>query len=234
MVDNLAAGLFSGVVVSIFVLVFSKFWKAILVPWFEDIVYKDARIEGRWYSLYLNTKELRSESISLNRSGHKVSGTMTCINGDDCGESYEFFGSFRNMILPLCYETKNKSKTDRGTIALKCVSNGQKFVGNAACYLDRKDRIDTIDVMWFRDVVELQSYTEKIKQQRAMILELEKKKEKISKEIFALEKPKSAAKSDEKCPMCGELSEGNEDTPEEASSAESIVEKLPNATVDQK
>ena len=46
MTENIITGLVSGLVVILFVLVFRSFWNAVIVPWFEDRVYKDVKIEG--------------------------------------------------------------------------------------------------------------------------------------------------------------------------------------------
>jgi hypothetical protein len=75
------------------------FLERILVPWFEERVYKDAQIEGKWFSLYPTTEEHRQETISLTRHGHAVTGTMICTAGFDEGEQYQLSGSFRNLIL---------------------------------------------------------------------------------------------------------------------------------------
>ena len=134
MIDNLISGLVSGIIVVLLVLAFRAFWYNIIVPWFEERVYKDAKIEGKWFSLYPTTEEHRQETITLTRHGHAVTGTMVCTSGDDEGEQYQISGSFRNLILPLVYETQSKSKTDRGTITLKLIENAQKFRGKLAAY----------------------------------------------------------------------------------------------------
>ena len=45
MTDNIIIGLVSGLAVTLFALVFRNFWNAIIVPWFEERVYKDVKIE---------------------------------------------------------------------------------------------------------------------------------------------------------------------------------------------
>jgi hypothetical protein len=162
MKGSFITGLVSGLTVTLLVVVFRAVWERILVPWFEERVYKDAQIEGKWFSLYPTTSEKRQETISLTRHGHEVTGTMICNNGLDEGEQYELSGSFRNLILPLVYETESKSKTDRGTITLKLVGNAQELRGKLAAYYTPKDTIDATDVIWFRSKSDLDKLLAKL------------------------------------------------------------------------
>lgn len=160
--DNLITGLVSGLIVTLLVVVFRAFWERILVPWFEERVYKDAQIEGKWFSLYPMTEEHRQETISLTRHGHAVVGTMICTAGLDEGEQYQLSGSFRNLILPLVYETESKSKTDRGTITLKLVGNAQELRGKLAAYYTPEDTIKATEVIWFRSKTDLDELLTKV------------------------------------------------------------------------
>lgn len=152
--DNFYAGIVSGLVTTLFVVVFRSFWLKVLIPWFEDRVYKDAHIEGTWYSLYPLTVGNRQEIVTLERHGHTVTGKMICMSDYDKGEAYYFSGSFRNMILPLVYESVDKQKTDRGTITLKLVRNAEKFSGTVAAYNTDKDIINSLQVDWYRSADE--------------------------------------------------------------------------------
>jgi len=57
--ENIIAGLISGAVVTLFIIIFRSIWIKIIEPWFEDRVYKDAQIEGKWFTLYLTTIDNR-------------------------------------------------------------------------------------------------------------------------------------------------------------------------------
>jgi hypothetical protein len=45
---SLGSGVISGLVASGLLLFFSSFWSSSIVPWYEERIYKDARIEGKW------------------------------------------------------------------------------------------------------------------------------------------------------------------------------------------
>lgn len=155
MEDSIVAGLISGLVVTLFVIVFRSIWHRIIVPWFEDRVYKDIRIEGTWFSLYSDNASNRQETISLQRHGHEISGTIICNNGPDEGEKYRVTGSFRNLILALLYEVDDPVKVDRGTMTLRCIRNGQRLGGKVAFYSNQGDIINDCDVTWYRSKEDL-------------------------------------------------------------------------------
>ena len=155
MQENIIAGLVSGIVVTIFVLVFRHFWNAVIVPWFEDRVYKDVRLEGKWYGFYPTSGDLRQDVIVLKRHGHSIKGKMICAKGEDEGDEYSVTGSFRNMLLPLVYESTDKTKTDRGSITLRCTTNGERLTGKIALYNTYEDTVISASVTWFLSLIHI-------------------------------------------------------------------------------
>jgi hypothetical protein len=157
--ENLVSGLVSGLVATLLVVVFRTFWVSVITPWFEERVYKDIRIEGKWFAIYPDWgNPIRQEVVTLSRQGHAVSGLIVCLHGHDSGEQYQIAGSFRNMVLTFTYESCEKAKSDRGSIALKSVMNGKRLVGKIAFYSDNKDSIDTRTIVWFRLKEDFEQY----------------------------------------------------------------------------
>lgn len=183
MYENIVIGLVSGLVVSFLVLVIGKFWRGVVEPWFEERVYKDLHLEGKWFSLYVETGDYRQEIINLKRHGHAITGTMICKNGADEGEEYSLCGSFRNLLLPMTYESIDKNKSDRGTITLKSSHNGQRLVGEIAMYDTRTDSIDTARILWFRNKDELEKTVTYIKNHRERLQEIREKENEIREEL---------------------------------------------------
>lgn len=207
MSENIIAGLISGVLATLLVFVFRSVWTALIIPWFEERIYKDVRIEGNWYSLYPTTSDSRQEVISLERHGHAITGIIICTVGNDTGEKYQVAGSFRNMLLPLTYESADSTKTDRGTITLKLVHNGERLAGKLAFYNTLEDSIETANIVWFRLKPSLDKYISDREKNREKIEELQKQSHHIEKELKAVEgiterssdeqgKPDEAARAD--------------------------------------
>jgi hypothetical protein len=183
MVENIVVGLVSGLFVSFLVLVIGKLWRAVIEPWIEERVYKDLHIEGKWYSLYVESGDYRQEAINLKRHGHAIKGEMICKHGADDGEGYSLCGSFRNLLLPLTYESTDSKKSDRGTITLKSAHNGQRLVGEVAMYETKRDFISTAKVIWFRDKEELNKTIEYIKKNREKLKVIREKEFAVQEEF---------------------------------------------------
>jgi len=205
MLGNFIAGLTSGLFVTLCVVVFRALWISRIVPWFKERVYKDAKIEGEWFSLYPTFGNERQEYVTLKRHGHAVTGTMTCIKGgSDEGQQYDVEGSFRNMILPLTYEAHDRERTDRGTITLRLTRNAKRFDGKIALYKDIDDSIASTDVTWFRSKKDLEEHLAYLETQEKGLLEeylkrtkeLEKVRQKLKKQTAPKdpEEPEPAVK----------------------------------------
>lgn len=183
MESNIIAGLISGLTVTFIVLVLNKIWSNIVEPWFEERVYKDLHVEGKWFSLYVNSVHFRQEAINLKRAGHKVTGNMMCKCGPDDGEEYTLDGSFRNLLLPMTYESKDKAKTDRGTITLRAVHNGERLIGRVSLYNTKRETISSAFVIWFRSKSDLEEQVEYIKSHREELEKIREKSDAAAEEL---------------------------------------------------
>jgi len=200
MLEYVVVGLVSGLVVSFLVLVVGKFWHSVIEPIFEEKVYKGLHIEGKWYSLYVESTDFRQETIKLKRRGHSIKGYMVCKSGADEGEEYSISGSFHNSLLPLTYETTDKKKSDRGNVTLMSTHNGERLVGKVTLYETHLDTVVTAQVIWFRNKDDLNNIVEYIKRHRDQLKDIRRKEEAIKKEFtdFFLEFPKEYAEIKEK------------------------------------
>lgn len=187
MSENIIAGLISGLLATLLVFVFRSVWTTLIIPWFEERIYKDVRIEGSWYSLYPSSSDVRQEVITLARRGHAITGTIICSTGSDSGEKYQVAGSFRNMLLPLTYESADLTKADRGTITLKAVHNGERLAGKIAMYNTFEDSVETANIVWFRSKPDLDKYISDMAKKREEIAELRKQSRRIDKELKMVE-----------------------------------------------
>jgi predicted small secreted protein len=183
---NIIAGLFSGLLVTLLVVVFRAIWRDSLVPWFENRVYKDIRVEGTWFSLYPTVIGNRQETINLDRHGHEISGSFVCTTKHNDGEQYEVRGSFRNMILTLIYESRDSQKVDRGTITLKCIKNGERLSGKIAIYHDSTDTIDVNEIIWFRSKKDLVPFLKNIQEKDDTMRNLREREKEASVEMKKL------------------------------------------------
>jgi hypothetical protein len=145
---SLGSGVISGLVASGLLLFFSSFWGSSIVPWYEERIYKDARIEGKWRGVItMPTGGQSRYSIDISRIGHDVSGRIT---GVDSGESYKMKGEFRNMILTLEYESSNPNSIDRGCFTMILINNGKNLKGCGSFYFPPSHQVEKADIEYAR------------------------------------------------------------------------------------
>jgi hypothetical protein len=145
---SLGSGVISGLVASGLLLFFSAYWSSAIVPWYEERIYKDAKIEGKWRGTISMTDGGQSDYIlEISRKGHDVLGTIT---GVDSGESYRMKGEFRNMLLTFEYESANPNSIDRGCFTMVLVNNGKNFKGCGSFYFPPTHQVEKADIEYAR------------------------------------------------------------------------------------
>lgn len=146
--ENIAIGIVSGLLTAFLVIVIRKLWVSVVVPWYEECIYKDAHIEGTWEGVYpeLELKEI----ITLKRNSHFVEGIIAIVEGPDQGKTYEVTGTFKNLILTASYNSLNKQNLDRGTYTLMLRNNGSSLEGYSAFYEDDSNKIMYGNCVWNR------------------------------------------------------------------------------------
>lgn len=191
--ENIIAGLVSGLFVTIFAFAFRAFWHAVIIPWFEERVYKDVKIEGKWFTLHTEELNERQEVVQLKRHGHSVSGLMTCIEGPDQGEEYILNGSFRNMVLSLHYETSDVKSTDRGAITLRCKRNGEQLVGKIANYDTLTEEISSANIYFFRYKSAQEEMLSMVRKRRQLRKDLVKQRREVEESLKRVETESDAS-----------------------------------------
>lgn len=187
--ESIVSGLVAGLVVAFIVVLTRKIWDAVIVPWFEERIYKDIKIEGKWYGLYpeFNANGYRQDVVVLKRHGHTITGTMICTKGgegaeSDEGEEYNLSGSFRNMLLPLVYESSDLEKSDRGSLNMMCIYNGERFSGKICMYNTTQHSISSTSLLWFRKKEHLEETIQHLNAQEERRRQLQEQREQIEKE----------------------------------------------------
>lgn len=122
-------GTVTGIIVSVLIWAAQQFAVKVILPWHEDLIYKDAKIEGRW-SAKATIEGADVERIwVITRKGHAITAKVTSTHGPDAGETYLVQGTFKNMVLTGSYENTDRASTDRGTYTLRLVHDGALMEG---------------------------------------------------------------------------------------------------------
>jgi hypothetical protein len=145
---SLLAGVVSGVIASLIVFAFRVHWVRVLQPWYENRLYKGAKIEGLWSTtINFPDKVTNRHRIDLERTGYSVHGSVICVSGYSEGETYELSGTFKDLILTGSYQMRGRG-LERGTFTLMMIGGGQKLSGFLAYYDNDQHSVRTTQCEW--------------------------------------------------------------------------------------
>jgi hypothetical protein len=143
-IHSISIGVAGGLVATLISAIIFQYWNKVIKPGFENMVYKDSKIEGRWELETEFQGKQRSGIMGIKRSGHQITGTVTHVDEDDKYNTYEIIGSFKNLILTVSYDSTDKSTIARGSLTLMLMDNGSRFEGWLAYYsFDTKEICST-------------------------------------------------------------------------------------------
>jgi len=148
---SFVAGLVAATVIGGFTWVVRAVWLAHVSPWWENHIYKDARVDGVWETTLTTQREANyHERATVNQVGHAVNGTLECVSGVDKGNTYEFKGVIRNGILSAYYWNTRKSALDSGSFTLRLEENGDRLAGHTVYYFDKNHTLVSREYCWAR------------------------------------------------------------------------------------
>ena len=130
--EGLVVGVVSGLVTSAILFVFLQYWSRVVIPWFEERVYRGIRIDRKW-KIKADGETRAQAEATITQSAHRISGL---IIWQEAGTTFEYklTGEFRDLILTATYKQRSVNTLDRGTITLFCKQNGQLLEGCYAWY----------------------------------------------------------------------------------------------------
>lgn len=134
--EELGVGIISGLIASALVVFFHKIYMRIIRPWYEERVYKDTEIEGRWRIVYDGVEDQTEEVAVIERIAHRIEGMITVVKGPDSGRTYVLSGEFKNSLLTANYSAADRLALDRGAFVLQLTNNGYGFRGQSSYYHD--------------------------------------------------------------------------------------------------
>ena len=161
MLENITIGIVAGLVTAFITIVLRSLWIKVLIPWFEELLYKDIKIEGIWNGVFIDSIDLAMNGIlmpneenlgeylktgteseyqsseirmNLKRNGYKISGTFLGISGSEKGTISDIRADFKNLLLSGVYETSDKAIIDKGSFNLIAINNGKVLKGYFSAY----------------------------------------------------------------------------------------------------
>ena len=146
---SLVIGVVSGIITTVLIFIGMKYWNSVIVPWYEDRVYKDIKISGEWKTTGEEHGEVFQEVAKVKQNAHRVWGNIIYKTESEFTE-YEFEGEFRNLILTARYWVKSENDLDRGTFTLMLKNNGYTLKGFYSWYLAEDNDVISGSYEWVR------------------------------------------------------------------------------------
>jgi hypothetical protein len=142
-------GVLSALIATSLIFIAAKYWNTVIVPWYEDRVYKDIRIDNEWKTSGEEKGDTFSEMAKVKQRAHRVWGEIIYKTDADIVE-YEFEGEFKNLILTARYWVKGQNNLDRGTFTLMLKNNGKIMSGFYAWYADVENDVLSGKYEWIK------------------------------------------------------------------------------------
>ncbi|MGM0609205.1 MAG: hypothetical protein ACQESP_12415 [Candidatus Muiribacteriota bacterium] len=131
--STVTIGITTGIIGSVILSsILSPFWYKVLIPFIENLIYKDIKIEKRKWKVSANINGKESQgTMTLKRNGHKIKGEVI---QNSSNEKYIIEGTFRNLVLTATYDHKEDTKIARGSLTLMAKNNGSILKGYLSFY----------------------------------------------------------------------------------------------------
>ena len=140
-ISSIFIGVFSGIFTSLVIWIFIQISKRIIIPWYQQNIYRGIDLTGQWNSKQLYPEGISAEqSIELIQKGHLISGSLMATtkfpNNSEETNSYTIRGETFDNYLDVEYRITDKSKIGRGSLLLK-VKRGGNVLEGALISIDR-------------------------------------------------------------------------------------------------
>ena len=156
---SIITGVVSGIITSGLLLILTKIFDKIVIPWYQALIYKGINIEGTWF-IYFDHPQVKKikkseNTATITQKGHKITGEIILTmqpNGDKLTESKILVlnGCFSNNDLILSYECKDNRRIGAGTYVMKLAEDGNKLKGISTYVNSIAADIVSLPQIWIR------------------------------------------------------------------------------------
>lgn len=141
-------------IIAAFVLMgLNAFWKQVVVPWYQNIVYSDVKIDGTWSQTYQVGRATYDYVMVLKQRGPKLSGSLTLdkseVDQPGYTDTFKLEGSMWRGYVTLDLRSENPNSTGLIAALLKVQYYGKSLEGIWA-YRSGADKVESEPVHWQR------------------------------------------------------------------------------------
>jgi hypothetical protein len=157
----LIAGVISGLITSFVCLVLALFWKDVIKPWIEDLLYRGARIDGLWKCDVIVGDLVKKQHVSITQKGHRIRGFITYPD-DRFGHAhtYKFRGTFLNNVLTALAREAGIARVDQGVLALHLKSGYAEVVMEGIGTWLEGENLVTVKYKWVHENAKSAAFAE--------------------------------------------------------------------------
>lgn len=131
---TITIGVFSGIITSATIWFSIQIFKKIIVPWYQQSIYRGIDISGDWVSSQNYAGGVSVEQIiQIKQKGHRLSGTLISQNkipniGEDT-TAFTLDGEIFDNYVDIEYQINDNKSIGRGSQLLKVKEGGVKLEG---------------------------------------------------------------------------------------------------------
>ena len=156
---SIIIGVISGITTSTLVYIIVLVFNRIVIPWYQDLIYKGVDISGEWKSEIdygilgppFGAKGLFV--LKLNQKAHSVKGSATGIvkrDGQETVTTYNVEGEIGDRILHLTLKCSDKQRLGIYTELLEVSGHGNVMQGWTNWYSGRTFAVTALQKTWVR------------------------------------------------------------------------------------
>lgn len=157
MMLNIFISVFAGILTSIIIYFFLKIFENIILPWYQDKVYKGLDIGGEWIEIHNYENLLIQESkITIEQNAHFVKGKILLAKkNNETNEIVElkhfrFSGEFYNNHLNLTCWNENRKQIGTHNYLIGVDYDGKEMNGFKTYYDIGIRKMRSEEIYWIR------------------------------------------------------------------------------------
>lgn len=134
-------GVISGIATAIVIWGCAQIFKKVVLPWFEEVVYKGVDVSGTWVFKYKSPDTVPEPQrmafevvLDVEQKAHYLTGTFqakTTRQDTEYINQYKFTGVLRDNYIVFTYQALRKNRTGTGAFLLRVCHGGTELTGSA-------------------------------------------------------------------------------------------------------
>ncbi|QJR30028.1 hypothetical protein [Limnobacter profundi] len=148
--ETVTLGIVSSLIATFVFLGLGWVLKKVVLPWFEDKIYRGVRVDGRWKLYFNNQKNSKFFGmLELKQNGDRVSGSFTYENTDRTEVmTYRLVGAVANSYVNISLAPTARRSIDTGSLVARIYEeSGLQMTGTLIYISTKNGQIESAPVL---------------------------------------------------------------------------------------